>query len=350
MPLNFTAGPASPLNVPYITSSLTEWPDARMISYLTHGVRFEVDLVLQLVLFPHLISFPNGFAFLQKEVRRMQSRSWFDIFCHLLYLPIQMICDGATPHKFEPNRWRSTTDGGAPRKRLTDESRFLVPCINDLLGQLPHPFEQKPTPRDLANDLALLSHAAHLASGDVFIVTDDVADYFPHLNLAPTEYWFSILATLLLSGDKDFAHGDKLAFVAECVLEFGLLCPSKYAHLLSIILLVLLHDARTHTALMYTDDVVLAAVGTERIVALLRAWNKVTRAVGLTMAISEKRQAGSSILWLGVVFVAAASVLFLPRDKAVRAVERIQRTLPYSMDTAALRKLCGLLEHVRESG
>eukprot|EP00965_Chrysotila_dentata_P021843 723582-Pleurochrysis_carterae.AAC.1 len=37
MPLNFTTGPASSLNVPYITSSLPDWPDARMISYLTHG-------------------------------------------------------------------------------------------------------------------------------------------------------------------------------------------------------------------------------------------------------------------------------------------------------------------------
>eukprot|EP00965_Chrysotila_dentata_P077179 2548074-Pleurochrysis_carterae.AAC.1 len=34
---------------------------------------------------------------------------------------------------------------------------------------------------------------------------------------------------------------------------------------------------------------------------------------------------------------------------AVRAVDidRIQRTLSHSTDTAALRKLCGLLEHVR---
>eukprot|EP00965_Chrysotila_dentata_P100834 3330921-Pleurochrysis_carterae.AAC.1 len=44
-------------------------------------------------------------------------------------------------------------------------------------------------------------------------------------------------------------------------------------------------EARMHTALMYTDDVVLAAVGTDRIVALLRAWRKVTGSVGLTMAI-----------------------------------------------------------------
>eukprot|EP00965_Chrysotila_dentata_P084410 2787378-Pleurochrysis_carterae.AAC.1 len=65
------------------------------------------------------------------------------------------------------------------------------------------------------------------------------------------------------------------------------------------------------------------------------------------MAIPEKRQAGASVLWLGVTFVAAAGMLFLPRDKALRTVDRIQRTLAHATDTAALRKLCGLLEHVR---
>eukprot|EP00965_Chrysotila_dentata_P203322 6181644-Pleurochrysis_carterae.AAC.1 len=108
---------------------------------------------------------------------------------------------------------------------------------------------------------------------------------------------------LLLSGDKGFSHGDKLeAFVAEYVLGFGLLCASNYAQPLSIILLALLRcefrhsvgkknhatlawlharrlhlgadEERMHTALMYTDDIVLAAVGTDRIVALLRAWRK----------------------------------------------------------------------------
>eukprot|EP00965_Chrysotila_dentata_P082567 2725247-Pleurochrysis_carterae.AAC.1 len=58
-------------------------------------------------------------------------------------------------------------------------------------------------------------------------------------------------------------------------------------------------EARMHTALMYTDDVVLAAVGTDRVVQLLRAWRKAASSVGLTMAIPEKRQAGSAVLWLG---------------------------------------------------
>ena len=104
MPLNFTAEPDLPLNVSYITSALPRWPDERLLSYFVHGVRFEVDMPLQIVLLPYLISFPNGFTSLQKEVRRMQSRGWFDIFAHLPYLPIRMICHGATPRKYEPDR------------------------------------------------------------------------------------------------------------------------------------------------------------------------------------------------------------------------------------------------------
>eukprot|EP00965_Chrysotila_dentata_P146742 4845745-Pleurochrysis_carterae.AAC.1 len=98
---------------------------------------------------------------------------------------------------------------------------------------------------------------------------------------------------------------------------------------------------------MYTDHVVLAAVGAERVVALLRAWHRVTCRVSLAMDIPEKRQAGATVLWLGIVFVAVAGVLFLPRDEALRTIDRIQCTLARVTDTAALRKLCGLLEHVR---
>eukprot|EP00965_Chrysotila_dentata_P044313 1473307-Pleurochrysis_carterae.AAC.1 len=87
-----------------------------------------------------------------------------------------MICHGATPRKYEPDRWRSTTDAGAPRKRLIDDSGLPVPSINDVSRLFPLTPELKPPPRDLANDLALLTllnHAAHLADDDVFVVTDD---------------------------------------------------------------------------------------------------------------------------------------------------------------------------------
>eukprot|EP00965_Chrysotila_dentata_P030807 1026565-Pleurochrysis_carterae.AAC.4 len=67
------------------------------------------------------------------------------------------------------------------------------------------PLEQKPTPRDLANDLAFLNHPARLANDAVF----------PHLSLAATEYWFSTLATLLLPGDAGFSRSDRLAVLLQ---------------------------------------------------------------------------------------------------------------------------------------
>eukprot|EP00965_Chrysotila_dentata_P244343 6205926-Pleurochrysis_carterae.AAC.1 len=178
---------------------------------------------------------------------------------HTRALPPWFACAG------ECALYRDTTDAGAPRKRLALDSGVV------------------PAPRDLAKDLAVLNHAARLAKDDVFLVTDDVADFFPHRSLAPTEYWFSTLATLLLPGDAGFSGSDSLDFVAEYVLGFGLLCASNYAQRLSAIFLALLRvefahfvgqhnpatlawlkareqhlgvdDARMHTALMYTDDI-----------------------------------------------------------------------------------------------
>eukprot|EP00965_Chrysotila_dentata_P032877 1096286-Pleurochrysis_carterae.AAC.1 len=133
-----------------------------------------------------------------------------------------------------------------PVQRLTDDSGVVVPSINNFSRQFPLPLEQKPAPRDLASDIAVLNHAARLAKVDVFFVTDDVADYFPHLSFAPTEYWFSTLATLLLPGDAGFSGSNRLAFVTEYVLGFGLLCASNYTQRLSAILLALMRVEFAH--------------------------------------------------------------------------------------------------------
>eukprot|EP00965_Chrysotila_dentata_P088808 2932348-Pleurochrysis_carterae.AAC.1 len=82
--------------------------------------------------------------------------------------------------------------------------------------------------------------------------------------------------------------------------------------------------ARMHTVLMCTDVSFLqrlARIASSRSCA--RDTKIVMRTVGLTMAIAEKRQAGTCVLWLRVVFIAAAEVLFLPRDRTSRAVDCI---------------------------
>eukprot|EP00965_Chrysotila_dentata_P169669 5600713-Pleurochrysis_carterae.AAC.1 len=61
MPLNFTTGPASPLNLPYIRASLPVWPDKRMISYLEHGVRLRLTCRFRSYSFRTSSPFPTGF-------------------------------------------------------------------------------------------------------------------------------------------------------------------------------------------------------------------------------------------------------------------------------------------------
>eukprot|EP00965_Chrysotila_dentata_P154138 5094221-Pleurochrysis_carterae.AAC.2 len=51
---------------------------------------------------------------------------------------------------------------------------------------------------------------------------------------------------------------------------------------------------------------------------------------------------------LGIVFVAKAGILFLPRDEAPRAVTNIKRVLAHAAHTAALQKVCGLPKQVRD--
>ena len=94
-----------------------QWPDQRLLSYLDYGVRFEVTLPLQIVLFPHLVSVPPGFASLQKETRRMAALDggWMQIFVRIPYLPIRCLAHGAASRKLEKDRWRSTTEAGGPR-------------------------------------------------------------------------------------------------------------------------------------------------------------------------------------------------------------------------------------------
>eukprot|EP00965_Chrysotila_dentata_P105671 3490373-Pleurochrysis_carterae.AAC.1 len=72
--------------------------------------------------------------------------------------------------------------------------------------------------------------------------------------------------------------------------------PASLAWLQARSLHLHMDDARIHTALMYTDDILLATVGPDRIVALPCAWHRVMRTVGLTMAIpeSDKRVSLSS--------------------------------------------------------
>ena len=401
VPLNFAERIHSQLDVQYVEDALPGWPDQRMLAYLHEGVHFEFDMPLQIVLHAHLFSAWHGFASLQKEARRLQGHSyetqWSQIFARFPLLPLWILAHGATARKLEPDRWRSTTEGGAPRNLLLDTEGVPVRSINERSREYPHPAEEKPTPAQGAQDIAVLdsgSAAAMRACTDhasaterppgellVFIATDDVADYFMHLATRPELWWYSAYVVLAKLGDPDLDVGTRLRFVVEYSLSFGIVCSSGYAQRFSTLILALvevelqalleeewpdwrqdacfrdwldqrelhlgLPHARLHSTKMYTDDAALAASSAEMFVLLLRAWHRATTKLNLRMAIAAKRFLGTSAMWLGVGFVAAVGILFIPKSKILRALEALRNLRVAKLTVQLTLSLLGLLEHFR---
>ena len=400
-PLDFSSQLHSQLDVDYVESALPEWADQRLIAYLRGGAHFEFDMPLQTVFHPHLYSVWHGFSSLQKEARRLQGTSyetqWSEIFPRVPFMPMWLLAHGSTPRKLEPDRYRSTTEGGAPRGEAYDTEGVPVRSINDRSREYPHPEERKPTPAAWAQDLAVLNSGtaqaitrctSSVASTErppglyaVFQGTDDVADYFMHIATAPELWWYSTYAVLAREGDADLDIGSRLRFVVEYSLSFGVVCSSGYAQRLSTLIealaereLQLLLDeewpdwrldlcyadwlslrermlgrqhARLHSIKMYTDDAALGASSIRMFIFLLRAWHRATSKLKLRMAIAAKRFLGTTIVWLGVGFISVAGILFIPKNKLLRAVQALRKAKGFRLTVQLMLSLLGLLEHLR---
>ena len=400
-PLDFSSKLHSQLDIDYVDKSLPDWPDQRLLAYLHDGVHFEFDMPLQWVLHPHLYSVWHGFSSLQKEARRLQGNSyetrWAELFARMPFAPMWLLPHGATPRKLEPDRWRSTTEGGAPRHELYDTEGKPVRSINERSREYAHPQEVKPTPEQFAQDVAVLNSGSSGAIAkcttfsssterppgfySTFVATDDVADYFMHLATAPELWWYSTYAVVALATDPDLDIGSRLRFVVEYSISFGVVCSSGYAQRFSMLILALveielqsllqehwpdwrqdpcyspwldareLHlgrdQARLHTTKMYTDDAALAASSVRMFVLLLRAWHRATSKLNLRMAIAAKRFLGTTVIWLGVGFAVAAGILFIPRNKILRATSALRQSRGGKLTVQLTLSLLGLLEHLR---
>ena len=98
---------------------------------------------------------------------------------------------------------------------------------------------------------------------------------------------------------------------------------------------------------MYTDDPIMAVVGVDRAIRLLRLWTRLTAELGLIMAIPEKRSLGTWAPWLGVLLLAGLGLVLVPKAKLLRTVHRIDELLTDGLPFQDYRSLIGLLEHLR---
>ena len=248
VPLDFHGPFETNLNRPALGRLLHAYPDQTLVANLLEGVRLDADVELQTVLVPHLISLPNGFASVEKELRRLHQEGWYSFFADIPFWPLYANGQGATPRKLE-DRWRRTTEGGGPRRPTFDNSGLRALSINEashlhhvpqhflldqrpemrawlaarglpreswqgtrftptgapqehgwgqwaedttykLRGWQPHskwPLEEKPALAYLMRDIAVLKRAAERLGEAIYVFGDDVKDYFNQLAMATSE-------------------------------------------------------------------------------------------------------------------------------------------------------------------
>lgn len=401
--MDFTADIETHLNRDFFSDKLKNFPDQELLSFIKEGVAFKADLELQLVLQPHLLSLGNGFASVQSELARLSEKGWYRLFSKIPFAPYRLMPQGATPRKYE-DRWRRTTDGGAPRRTLIDSDGVEVIPLNVAASNddppLPHlqpgvqtqdspirrqptvaastlpkwPKEAKPGMGDVMHDAAILRSAADAAGEPLFVITDDFADFFNQLVLRASELWKIGLLTVPF---------DKLAivepvFISEQVLGFGLSPASNIAQRWAYAIMAMLgekmdelearhppkkgsplhqwtqqrtkslgsKEGRLYFTHMYTDDPVMVVVGVDRMIRLLTAWHWLTTNMKAITAVAKKRNLGCSAKWLGSQVCTTLGATYIPPDKAIRAMAALSKVIHGLLTIEEWRSLLGLVEHL----
>ena len=249
-----------------------------------------------------------------------------------------------------------------------------------------------PTLQLLMRDLIVLRRAAHLLGEPVYLFGDDIKDFFMHMVNAAEEKHKHNVVWVADKGDLPVgtasairSDSGELLFISEERMGFGVHPNSGIAQELAEALLHIFrrrvdaveddllrddprpeaqqwlrervrleerkggHQRRLYAAHMYCDDSIVAVVGVERALRLLKEWRLLTQESGLIMAIPEKRSLGTWCLWVGILVFATLGIVAVPRAKLLRATAAIKDALRHELEFSLYQSLLGLLEHFRQA-
>ena len=104
------------------------------------------------------------------------------------------------------------------------------------------------------------------------------------------------------------------------------------------------HQARLWMLPVYTDDGLMAALGTDTMVRLLGTWEEVKAKVGVLYNPS-KAQIGANLTWVGAGLALPLLTAYIPAAKCLKAMSQITRALAGELSLEEYRRLLGLLQH-----
>ena len=392
----------SHLNAQAIGDTFADLPDRELVSMLKGGVTFKTNLTPQIVIMPNLMSLyeeaDGGGASLDAvtdALHALVERGWYSTHTSFIpFVPWRCAPRGAVPR---PGGGvpRGIVDNGGPRQDLaTWPAGELVIPVNESAGPMRPPrdaspsdsvkwhAEGKPQLPDAAGNGAILADIAWRAKLPIYTFAFDFQFYFHQLFLRHGEWWLagSLMPERLRAGGAS----DVMVAIVEKVLSMGTSPSSQIAQRFANAIIWALfrkmdaldqphlesegpavrewiaarrslqHDdygshARLYDAQMFTDDPQLQVVGLGRTIRLLAAFHDLVGpdGLGLMYARAAKWQGGVHIKWLGSYLSPALGIAWLARDKAMRALSRLDELKRGQLRIADLAKLEGLLEHFR---
>ena len=258
LPLDFSAPLPTHLNTSaYFDALGDDYPDQSLRHQVKYGALFFADLDLQIVVCPHLLSLADGFANVDKELRRLRSLGYVEfnnneesafvrgtsaegtvdvqlVIVAFGILPCRCTPQGTRARKLEPDRPRRISDCGAPRKTCRDGSGTVVSSLNDAIGfksclrdgTQKFPTESKPRLQTAMRDNAVLQSAARVWREPVLLFNDDTKDCFNQMFLHPSEIWKTSVLWLKLS---EIASECQYTHVIEHVFGYGIGNASGFA-------------------------------------------------------------------------------------------------------------------------
>ena len=426
-PLDFDAPLDRSLNADFFKRRLANYPNQRILGFIVDGMRPLADVERQTVLAPHLLALANGYESVVKEMKRMASPElgWYTYHADFPFFPMYSLAQSAVPRALE-QRWRRCEEGGAPRKECFDAEGLRALSINEAsrvhhfpvhyaedtrpewleylrMRRLPATEamhdevaanrgtkwerSQLPTLTHVQRDLVVLRMAAFAMNEPVYVLGDDMKDFYNIMNHG-SEVLHLMNTVFLDAGDLQepgvhHVPGGTVAFIHEKRMGFGLHPNSMIGQDLSEALLFMLredidavedalleadprpsvqewlrerreletrvggHQRRLYATHVYYDDNIIIVVGAPRAVRVLKKWKALVTEAGFIMAIPEKRSIGTWGLWIGALIFTTLGLMVIPRSKILRASQVLKEVLQGTVQFQQYRSLIGLLEHLR---
>ena len=374
------------LQIDYIEQMFSDLADRELVSMLRFGVCVHAHLEPQIVIMPNLLSLYDGQSGINEAARAVSELSrlgWWQQHDFIPFAPWRCAPRGAVPRK-DGGVARGIVDQGAPRTPLfTHPENEPVQSLNAACREARERLEIKPRFADVARNASILLHIADAIDEPVFTIAFDFSKWFHQAFFRPDE--LHRMGSILPLDSGDGTAAELLSIHTEMVMSMGLTPSSEIAQRLGNALMQVFarrlraaeerqgwhpspreaawraqraslpHDMlgpadRMFDAQMYTDDPIWTIVGVKRTLLAIMIWHDMIGDSGFMPAQASKWQIGGGATWLGGCCYPSLGLMWVPRDKALRARQRIQTVLDGTCTAKEYQEIVGFLEHVVDIG